>query len=293
METRQLEYFVAVAEELSFTRAAQRLYAVQSTVSAAIKSLEAELGTTLFDRSTRRVTLTPTGIVFLPEAKAALDAVGRAVAAVQDTATGLRGSIRMGSMTGMDVFDLPSLLGVFHERHPLVDIHVSVSANGSTGLAGDVRHGRLDLALLGLPEQDLTGLATRRLATREYIVLVPCDHPLAGRPEVSLSELAGESFVDTPAGFGNRVVVDRAFEALSARRRVSVEVDSLTAVPDYVRAGLGVAIVPEVSLGTTESLAKLTLSGTNLSWLLTVATLAGKSLSPAVRTLLDLIAAEV
>lgn len=87
METRQLEYFVAVAEELSFTKAAQRLFAVQSTVSAAIKSLEAELGTTLFDRSTRKVALSSAGSAFLPEAKAAIEAVDRAMAVAQEAAT--------------------------------------------------------------------------------------------------------------------------------------------------------------------------------------------------------------
>ncbi|GAB3875161.1 hypothetical protein GCM10029964_018600 [Kibdelosporangium lantanae] len=84
MDTRHFAYFVAVAEELSFTKAAQRLYAVQSTVSAAIKALEAELGSPLFDRSTRSVTLTTAGAAFLPEARAALEAVDRAVSVVQE-----------------------------------------------------------------------------------------------------------------------------------------------------------------------------------------------------------------
>ncbi|MEV4312059.1 LysR family transcriptional regulator [Actinocrispum sp. NPDC049592] len=293
METRQLEYFVAVAEELSFTRAAQRLYAVQSTVSAAIKSLEAEVGATLFDRSTRRVTLTPAGQAFLVEARAMLDAFARAVAAVQDTATGLRGSLRIGTMTGMNVFDLPAVLGVFHQRHPLVDIHVTVSTSGSTGLAEDLRHGRLDIALLGLPETDLTGFTTRPLARRPYLVLLPAEHPLAGRAEIDLHDLIDESFVDTPAGFGNRIVVDRAFERFGVRRRVSVEVDSLFAIPSYVRTGLGVAVTPELDLPETPGVISVPVAGTQLCWLMTVATAGNKEPNVVTRTLLDLIDAEL
>lgn len=293
MDTRQLEQFVAVAEELSFTRAARRLYAVQSTVSTAIKSLEAELGTTLFDRSTRRVTLSPAGIAFLPEAKAALEAVDRAVSVVQEASAGLRGSIRIGTMTGLEVLDLPSLLGAFHQRYPLVDIHVSVSTTGSTGMAEDVRHGRLDLALLGLPDQDLYGLDTRQVATWPFIALVPEGHRLADRSEVRLADLAGESFVDTSGGFGNRLMADRAFDAAGQPRRVGVEVANMTAVPSYVRSGLGVAVVPDVGLGPADGTVRLPITDMTAPWPLTIATLAGRPPSRALRTLLDLIDTEM
>jgi len=248
METRQLEVFVAVAEELSFTRAAQRLFAVQSSVSSAIRALETELHTTLFDRSTRRVALSPAGAAFLPEAKAALEAVERAKAVVQEATDGLRGSIRIGILASIDVLDLPGLLGAFHRRYPHVDIRVAVSMTGSTGHADDVRHGRLDVALLGLPPADLAGLRTIVLATRPFVALLPAGHPMAGRAELSLADLAEERFVDTLRGFGNRVVVDRAFDAIGAPRRIAVEVSDMTTVPEYVQAGLGVAVVPELGL---------------------------------------------
>ena len=96
MDLKQLEYFVAVAEELNFTRAAERLYAVQSTVSSGIRSLETELKATLFDRSTRQVSLSAAGRAFLPEARAALAALERARESVQEVSGGLRGSVRIG-----------------------------------------------------------------------------------------------------------------------------------------------------------------------------------------------------
>jgi DNA-binding transcriptional LysR family regulator len=289
MDSRQLEYFVAVAEELSFTRAAQRLFTVQSTVSAAIRALETDLKTTLFDRSTRRVTLSDTGEALLPEAKAALEALDRARAVVEEASTGLRGSLRIGTMTRLGLVDLASLLGSFYQRYPLVDVQVTTSPTGSSGLADDVRHGRLDVALVGLSPAEMTGLEPRELATVRFAVLVPSSHRLAGATEVRLTDLAGERFVDMLRGFGNRTVVDRAFDAAGLPRRVQVEVPDLTTVPDYVRAGLGVAVVPEMDLAEVPGVVRLRLADTDLTWTLSAITLSGKRPSRAVTALLTLL----
>ncbi|MEU7784606.1 LysR family transcriptional regulator [Amycolatopsis sp. NPDC049159] len=289
METRQLEYFVAVAEELSFTRAAQRVFAVQSTVSAAVRSLEAELGTRLFDRSTRRVALSAAGAAFLPEAKAAIEALERARATVQEASEGLRGSLRVGTLTSIGGVDLPALLGAFHRRYPLVDIHVTVSITGSTGLADEVRQGRLDVALVGLPETDLAGLDVLRVDTRPFVVVLPATHRLAARKAVRLADLAGEAFIDTPRGFGNRVLLDRAFDALGSPRRVTVEVADLRPVPGYVRAGLGVAVVPDTPAPADADVVVRPLAGAGLDWPLNLVTAAAKPPSRALRTLLDLV----
>ena len=290
VDSRQLEYFVAVAEELSFTRAAQRLFTVQSTVSAAIRALETDLKTTLFDRSTRQVTLSTSGEALLPEAKAALEALDRARAAVEEASTGLRGSIRIGTMTRIGMIDLAGLLGAFYQRYPLVEVQVTTSPTGSSGLAEDVRHGRLDLSLIGLSAAELTGFEVRVLAAVPFEVLVPAAHPLADRDEVELRELSGERFVDMLRGFGNRITVDRAFDNAGIPRRVQVEVPDLTTVPDYVRAGLGVAVVPAIDIGEQPGVARLRLTDVNLTWTLSAITLSGKRPSRAVTALLDLMA---
>ncbi|MGW4489962.1 LysR family transcriptional regulator [Amycolatopsis sp. NPDC004368] len=289
METRQLEYFVAVAEELSFTRAAQRLFTVQSTVSATIRTLENELGTTLFDRSTRRVALSAAGALFLPEAKAALDAVERAREVVQEASAGLRGSLRLGTLTSVSALDLPALLGAFHARHPLVDLHVTVSVTGSTGLAEDVRHGRLDVALLGLPPSELPGLTVHPIVTVPYFAVLPAAHPLAGRASLSLRDLAGERFIDAPRGFGNRIAVDRAYDALGTPRRVPMEVADLQVMPSYVAAGLGVAVVPDVVRLSAPGTVVVPVTDPALTWPLSVVSHAGKPPGRALRTLLDLL----
>ncbi|MER7246797.1 LysR family transcriptional regulator [Kribbella sp. NPDC000426] len=302
MDSRQLEYFVAVAEELSFTRAAQRLFTVQSTVSAAVRALETDLKTTLFDRSTRRVALSAAGQALLPEAKAALEALDRARAAVEEASTGLRGNVRIGTLARLNLVNLAELLGAFHRKYPLVEVQVATSPTGSTGLADDVRHGRLDVALLGLPKPELNGLDVRDIATVPFVALLPASHRLVaaaatqtrhtkpyGMVGVRLEELAAERFVDMPPGFGNRKMVDRAFDTIGMPRRIQVEVPELTTIPDYVRVGLGVAVVPDLELTEDPEVAKVPIKGTDLTWTLSVATAAGRQPSRAVTALLDLI----
>lgn len=293
MDSRQLEYFVAVAEELSFTRAAQRLFTVQSTVSAAVRALETDLKATLFDRSTRRVTLSDAGQALLPEAKAALEAIDRARAVVEEASTGLRGNVRIGTMTKLGLVDLAELLGAFYQRYPLVEVQVTTSPTGSSGLADDVRHGRLDVALVGLNRGDMPGLEPRELATVPFVVLVPSNHRLAGRGAIRLADLAGERFVDMLRGFGNRTTVDRAFDTAGLPRRVQVEVPDLTTVPDYVRAGLGVAVIPELDQDDAAGVTRLRLTDVDLSWTLSAVTLSGRRPSRAVTALLDLMTAAI
>ncbi|WP_405063005.1 LysR family transcriptional regulator [Kribbella sp. NBC_01505] len=288
MDSRQLEYFVAVAEELSFTRAAQRLFTVQSTVSAAIRALETDLRTTLFDRSTRRVTLSTAGAALLPEAKAALEALDRARAVVEEASTGLRGNLRIGTLARLGLVDLASLLGAFHRKYPLVDVQVRTSPTGSSGLADDVRSGRLDVALIGLPPSELGGMDVRDLASVPFSVLVPPSHRLVGAASVTLAELAGERFVDMLRGFGNRRMVDQAFERAGTPRQVQVEVPDLSEVPEYVRAGLGIAIVPDLARSVA-GVVHLPLTGPGMTWTLSVATIAGRTPSRAVLALQELL----
>lgn len=294
METRQLEYFLAVADELNFTRAAASLFVVQSTLSAGIRALEAEVGVALFERSTRRVEPTAAGLSLVPEARAVVDAVDRLRSIAAENASGIRGRVRVGIFSNLDVLDLPRLLGEYHRRHPLVDLVLSVSATGSTGLAAELRHGRIDIALLGLPIADLAGLYTVTVAESAFVALLPHGHPLAAREHTGghplvPSDLAGERFVDTPSGFGNRVIVDRAFDAAGVARRVSTETIDLTAVPGFVAAGLGVAIVPSLTLVRPPGVAVVPMDERGFSWLLTAAARGRHDRSPAVAAFVGLL----
>ncbi|ETK37475.1 LysR family transcriptional regulator [Microbispora sp. ATCC PTA-5024] len=288
MELRHLEYFVAVAEELNFTRASRRLHVVQSGVSAAIRSLERELGVTLFDRTSQRVSLSDAGCVLLPEARAVLDAVRSAREAVQAAEGGLRGTIDIGTLTSVPLVDLPALLGRFHAEHPGVTMRLRIAPTGSAGLAQALVAGELDAAFVSLPGP-LPGLAMRELAAVPLVLVVPADHPLAGEEAVPLARLSEEEFIDFPPGYGNRTVVDRAFAAAGVERRVRLEVADIGTGSAYVRHGLGVAFLPEFVAPHDPDLRVLRTAGVTLTWSLSVATSATRRPSAAVRALLDLV----
>lgn len=246
MDTRQLEYLVAVADERSFTRAAERVFAAQSTVSAGIQSLERELGAALFERDAHGVRPTEAGEVVLAEARAALEAVERMRDLAGDQGP-LRGTVRVGIFTNLQSVDLPGIMGEFHRRHPDVDLRLGPSPGGSTGLVEDVRQGRLDIAFHGLPEA-VPDLLTRHLVDSPFLAVLPEGHPLARRRSIALADLAEEAWVDSRAGFGNRVTLDRAFQALGLTRRVPTELADLGEIPRFVAAGLGVAALPELTI---------------------------------------------
>lgn len=246
VDTRQLEYFVAVADELNFTRAAERVFAAQSTVSAGIRSLERELGAALFERDAHGVRLTEVGAAVLAEARSGLRSVER-MRDLADREGPLRGTVRVGIFTNLTRIDLPGVMGEFHRRHPEVDLRLGPSPSGSTGLVEDVRQGRLDIAFHGLPDA-VPDLLVRHLADSPFLAVLPESHPLARRSAVSLSDLAGEPWVDARAGFGNRVTLDRAFSVLGLTRRVPTELADLGEIPRFVASGLGVAALPELTI---------------------------------------------
>ena len=243
MDLPTVEAFVAVAEERHFGAAAARLHLVQSSVSAAIARLERELGARLLDRSPRSVSLTEAGAAVLPEARRLLAAgEGMRLAAVGEA--GLTGTVRFGTFSALPVIDLPRHLAAFAAAHPAVEVRLSTSPSGSTGLAADLRAGRLDVGLVALPPDLTGGLALTPLARYAVAALLPAASPLAGRAALRLTDLADEPFVDSPAGFGHRVFSDRAFAAAGVARQVRTEIADLPSLGAYVAAGLGVAVVP-------------------------------------------------
>ena len=285
MELRHLEYFVAVAEELSFTRASRRLHVVQSGVSSAIQGLERELGAALFDRDRHRVTLTEAGRALPPEARATLAAAQAAADAVAETTAGLRGTLSIGTMISTGPVGLPVLLGRFHEQHPGVLVKLRVMPGGSAELAREVISGGLDLALLSLPGEAPAGLAVRPLAQEPLALICAAKHPLAGEKSVPLEALAEEAFIDFPVGWGTRAVVDRAFAAAGIDRQVSFEVADYATAAGLVGNGLGVAFVPTSTAASLDGVARVRVDAA-LDWRILVATAATRRASAAARAFL-------
>ena len=243
MEFRQLEHFLAIAEEGSFTQAARRVHLSQSALSISIRALERDLGSRLFERNPREVALSDAGHALLPEARRILSDVEAARSAVGDVGSGLRGVLRIGLMQALPLIDLAEIIAQYHKERPLVEIRPRAAAGGSAELAQDLRAGELDVAFVALPGK-WAGLALTPLAADPIRLVCRPDHPLAGRTSVTIAELGGEEFVDFPVGFGTRAYVDREFVLAGVNRTVAVEVPDLSAVVELARAGLGLAALP-------------------------------------------------
>jgi DNA-binding transcriptional LysR family regulator len=267
MDLRQLSYFVAVAEEGQFTRAAERVSVAQPAVSAQIGRLERELGERLFHRDPRSVALTPAGEALLPHARAALAAAERGRDTIASLRGMLTGRLRVGVAGPVD-HRLAETLGEFHRRHPAIEIALTQEQNEPVLLA--VAQGEFDAALVGLGAQPLPpAVEAREVASEPLVVCVPRDHPLSGRESVTLIELRDEPLLTLPRGSGQRTLVFNACRELGFVPRVAAETAEVRALVELASVGLGVAIVPRSAAGGATSL-RLTrpelLRRTALAW---------------------------
>ncbi|MBY8820018.1 LysR family transcriptional regulator [Streptomyces cinereoruber] len=243
VELQQMRYVIAVAETTSFTRAAQRCLVVQSALSHQIARLEKELGARLFERTSRRVRLTPAGAAFLPAARQCLDAAERAAAEVAAAVGEVRGRLAVGLIPTVAAVDVPAVLKDFQQRHPKARISLSVGA--SDELVEQVRQGEIEVAFLGIPVTARPrGVMARKLAQERLVAVVAPDHPLAGEASVDLRRLSSEVFVDLPAKTAGRTQSDLAFTAAGLTREVAFEVTNADYLARLVGAGLGVALLP-------------------------------------------------
>jgi DNA-binding transcriptional LysR family regulator len=244
MELRQLEYFVAVAEEEHFTRAAERVLVAQPAISQQIRRLEAELGETLFDRDRRHVRLTAAGRTLLPHARATLAAAGRARAAVGSLSGLLTGELTVGVFEGAPERLLADALGQFRRAHPGVEVRVR--EDYALALLDAVRRGELDAAITALPEARRPGPGPRilELATEPVVLAARPDHPLARCDEIPLARLRGEPMVALVAESTQRAHIERACRKAGFAPRVAAECRHLGLLWDLVEQGVGVAAVP-------------------------------------------------
>lgn len=250
MELRHLRYFVAVAEELHFGRAARRLNMAQPPLSQAIRALEAELEVTLFERSSRRVGLTDAGAVFLERARRTLDAADKAVSEARRAAGGELGRLAVGFMSSAMLPTFPPILRRFRQHRP--DVEVAFGQMASDEQLHAAADGRIDLGFVDVPAPggtlDVDGVALRvEPVWRETIVAaVPLEHSYAGRTRIGLAELASSPFVMMPrqpaAGLHDGVI--QLCRAAGFSPTVVHEAAQLPAVVTMVAAGVGVALVP-------------------------------------------------
>jgi len=246
MELRHLRYFLAVARELNFTRAARRLNIAQPPLTQQIKALESELGVMLFDRSAYRIKLTEAGRALMTEAERILGDVRNAVLITKRAARGAKGQVRVG-FTESASFN-PLVMTTFRAfRSVHADVDLSLEEHQSTELALALREGRIDVAFLRPPLQSDNGLTLHILQDEEMVVAVPREHRLARRKGVALAELVDEPFILYPRavrpGLADAVVA--ACEATGFTPHVEQYAPQMSSTINLVAASLGISIVPQ------------------------------------------------
>ena len=243
LELRHLRYFVAVAEELHFGKAAKRLHLSQPPLSQQIRDLEAQLGVRLFERTQRRVTLTEPGTFFLEDARDILQRAERAVRTVQRAAKGQIGRLAIGFVPTADCTSFPDILREFGTRHSEVELELH-------NLYSDVqaewlRDKKLDVGFLRQPI-DARGLQTECFLREPLVVAVGSSHRLAKKASIAPPELAGEAFVmfarESSPGFYDLLTGfarDAGFELRSAH-----DSETMQTTLGLVAAGLGISLMP-------------------------------------------------
>ncbi|GLY63923.1 LysR substrate-binding domain-containing protein [Amycolatopsis taiwanensis] len=243
MELRHLRYFTAVAETCHFSRAAERLRVAQPALSQAIRQLEADLGTPLFERTTRQVALTPAGEFFLAEARRILDSVDAGVRGVRRIADGRLGLVRLG-LTGTAAYShLPRIARALKQELP--GIALEIHADLLTPAQCDrLRDGTLDLGLLRPPAVG-DGIELRTLETERLSLALPAGHPLAAERIVPITRLKGEDFImyAAPRSTVNEAVVRGCHAAGFVPHRAHTAQGTAVLLA-LVAAGLGLALVP-------------------------------------------------
>ena len=244
MELRRLRYFVVVAEEQNFSRAAERLRMAQPPLSDQIKRLEKELGVRLFDRTSRGARLTAAGRLLLVEARRILAQVDRTSEMVRRVGNGEVGRLTLGFVPSASNAVLPPLLREFRERYP--DVQLFLQEMNPDRLVQGLYEGSIDASFFYLPFEDAT-LAHRPVSREPLVVALPETHALSGEEEVDLRDLAGEPFV-LPARYGmpglHGQVMEACRESGFAPEAVQKEVWLMQTIVGLVAGGLGVALVP-------------------------------------------------
>ncbi len=241
MTLRQLEVFLAVARERSFSRAAARIHSSQPTLSEHVAELEDELRKKLFFRRGREVTMTEAGRVFEQYASAALSAVEGARQALADLDGLAHGSLLIGASTTPGLYVMPRIVAAFRTKYPGVDLKLQIA--NSQVIEGRVRERALDLGIVGghavAPGEEC--LAAGMLD--ELVLIVVPTHAWAKRRDIAPHMLAEESLLVREDGSATRRVTERALQQAGIRFRVAMELDHTEAIKQGVMAGLGIAFV--------------------------------------------------
>lgn len=292
MELRQLEYFIAVASEMNFSRAAQRVHVVQSALSTSVGKLENELGVDLFDRSKQQIRITPAGELFREHARRVIHAARVARDSISNYRGELSGTVELGSLISFGALDLPRVLGDFHRAYPFVRVKLRQSQTGSMTYLSAIADGSLDLALVSAPDRFPARIEMRLLSQEQMMYVCRPDHHLAQRDKVVITDLAGEELIGFPTEFGLRRLIEDAFTAAGIASHTPYEVAAdYSIAAGLVRHGLGTIVMPATEAGRFPDLRAVPLRPT-LTWTIYLASAGHANVGPASAKLAELLLGE-
>lgn len=287
MELRHLLYFVTVAEKASFSRAAEELHVAQPAISQQIRALESSLGVQLFDRMGKRVALTQAGEALLPRAHQILAAVEQARNEVGELGRLTRGTASLGAPPTVSTHVLPARLTRFKRLYP--GLEVLLREAGTETLIQLVEAGDLDLAIAGV-ERLSPVVEVVPFLEENYVLAVGAHHSLAKEKAVCLADLAGEAFILFPESYKLREVTLNACRKAGFEPKVALDGGGMQSALEFVAAGLGVALVPELALQQARNIRGLRIVDQTLRRSLGLVWRKGHYLSPAARALRDFLA---
>lgn len=286
LSTRQLRAFLALADERSFTKAAAACHLSQPAFSALVRTLEQALGARLFDRDTRSVQLTPEGRLFEPSARQLLGDFGAAVAGLSDHVERRKGRVHVAALPSLAAGWLPAIFAEYRAAWPGIDLNLSDLL--SDPCIDLVRSSQADFALASTGPRH-TGLHSQLLCTDQFYLVCRKDHPLAGEKTLTLKKLMPYPFIHMSRNSSVRQALDAALHPLQTN--TLLEVDQLATVTGMVEAGLGISVVPALTLFhfARDSLVTRPLALANLTRRIYLLRRQQESLSAAAQALHDLI----
>ena len=281
IELRQFRQFIAVAEELNFRRAAERLHMAQPPLTAAIQRMEDELGILLFERNNRIVRITEAGEAFLREARQTVAHAERAFRTARRSASGMRGELRINFVDCASNYIIPLILRTFREAYPDVEVELQEATTADQLIS--LQTDRIDVAFVVLPINPEASFDITIIHKDRWLIAIHDEHPLANRDEVSLFELRDDPWILFPSrycpGLYECIVV--AFEEAGVIPKVALRVRLMRTALGLVAGGLGTALVPRLITSTNPTGVRfLEISGAGSPIRYDIAMLSTRTLNP-------------
>jgi LysR family hydrogen peroxide-inducible transcriptional activator len=245
MEIHQLRYFVAVAEEGSFSRAAAREHVAQPSLSQQIQKLEADMDQRLFDRLSRTVVVTEAGKCLLEYARKILVEIAEARRCLDDLKSDVAGRLTIGAILTMAPYVLPKLIGKFKTRYPKVELEILEDTTESLALR--LENGTLDIAIMSTCQQS-PALEPHRLGEEALLVLLPKQHRLTKKKNISWSDLKSEKFLLLHEVHCLSAQVSQLLASHDLQPELALRGAQLTTIAEMVATGIGVSFVPQMMI---------------------------------------------